>query len=165
MTPAYIGMGSNLQDPLLQLRLAYTALKALSQSRVDRVSGLYRSTAVGPGSQPDYLNAAACLFTALPPETLLEELQRIEQAQGRVRSEQWGPRTLDLDILLYGDISMTSASLTIPHPRIPERNFVLYPLREISDTTLVLPGGEDIDTLVQNCPGAAPVRTEFGLVS
>ena len=93
-----------------------------------------------------------CSTTKLSPIALLDAMQQIEQEQGRVRDIRWGPRTLDLDLLLYGDMKITSPTLTVPHPRMQQRNFVLYPLREISDTNLVLPDGSDLDTLLRQCP-------------
>ena len=163
MTPAYIALGSNLRNPELQLRKAVVALEALPDTRLDRVSGIYRSVAVGPGGQPDYLNAVILLATLLSPTALLDALQRIEQDQGRIRGVHWGPRTLDLDMLLYGDLQIASGRLTIPHPRMQQRDFVLYPLREISNTDLVLPNGTDIDTLLRQCPGNRLVRTRYQL--
>ena len=163
MTPAYIALGSNLRDPECQLRRAVVALKSLPDTRLDRVSGIYRSVALGPGTQPDYLNAVSLLATKLSPTALLDALQQIEQDQGRIRGVRWGPRTLDLDILLYGDLQIASGRLTVPHPRMQHRNFVLYPLREISNTNLVLPDGTDIDTLLRQCPGNGLVRTQYQL--
>jgi 2-amino-4-hydroxy-6-hydroxymethyldihydropteridine diphosphokinase len=153
MTAAYIALGSNLQDPLSQLRNAVAAINRVPDSRVERSSSIYRSAPLGPGAQPDYLNAVLLLATALPPLRLLDALQQIEQAQGRVRGVRWGARTLDLDILLYGDQKIEGPRLTIPHPAMEQRNFVLYPLFEISDANLVLPGGAVLDTLVAACPG------------
>lgn len=153
MTAAYIALGSNLQDPLTQLRTAVAALNKLPDSRIKRTSSIYRSAPLGPAAQPDYLNAVLLLATALPPLQLLDALQQIEQAQGRVRAARWGPRTLDLDILLYGDQKIDSPRLSVPHPAMGQRNFVLYPLREISDANLVLPDGTVLDTLVAACPG------------
>jgi len=163
MTPAYIALGSNLQDPLSQLRRAVIALRALPDAQFQRVSSLYRSAAIGPGTQPDYLNAVALLTTTLPPLALLDALQQIEQVQGRTRSERWGPRTLDLDILLYGDQRIDSARLTVPHPALRQRNFVLYPLTEICKSKLVLPDGTDLDTLVRTCPRDDLVKTSLQL--
>ena len=163
MTPAYIALGSNLQDPLSQLQRAVIALRALPDAQFQRISSIYRSAAVGPGTQPDYLNAVALLTTTLPPIALLEALQQIEQAQGRTRSERWGPRTLDLDILLYGDQRIDSARLTVPHPALGQRNFVLYPLAEICQSNLVLPDGTDLDTLVRTCPRNDLVKTSLQL--
>jgi len=153
MIATYIALGSNLQAPLTQLRSAVSALNKLPESRVERTSSIYRSAPIGPGPQPNYLNAVLLLLTALPPLRLLDALQQIEQEQGRVRGVRWGPRTLDLDILLYGNQKIDSPRLTVPHPAMSQRNFVLYPLLEISDANLVLPDGTVLDTLVTACPG------------
>lgn len=161
MTPTYIALGSNLQAPERQLRLAAIALGRLPDSNIERLSSIYRSAPVGPGEQSDYLNAVICLTTTLTPTELLTALQHIEQEQGRERGERWGPRTLDLDLLLYGDLTIASATLTVPHPRMHERNFVLYPLLEISDTTLTLPDGRDLETLLQQCPRGRLVKTQY----
>jgi 2-amino-4-hydroxy-6-hydroxymethyldihydropteridine diphosphokinase len=152
MSTAYIALGSNLHKPSQQLRSAITSLKKLSGSRLDAVSRVYRSAAVGPGEQPDYLNAVVRLETPLSARELLSTLQGLETAQGRVRSERWGPRTLDLDILLFDDCTMNTPELTIPHPAMAQRNFVLYPLRDVAKGKLVLPDGTDLDTLVSCCP-------------
>jgi 2-amino-4-hydroxy-6-hydroxymethyldihydropteridine diphosphokinase len=163
MTIAYIGLGSNLDDPAQHLRDAVRALTALPKSELQSLSRVYRSAAVGPGNQPDYLNAAARLQTELAPQALLAELQRIEDAQGRVRPERWAARTLDLDLLLYGDLQMDSGTLTLPHPRMGERDFVLVPLRDVCDTNLVLPDGSDLDTLLLQCPDSGMSRTDHHL--
>lgn len=158
MTKAYIALGSNLDNPQEQLQRALTTLRELPNCTLQTISRFYTSRAVGPGDQPDYLNAVALLHTSLEAETLLHELQKIEQQQGRIRSEHWGPRTLDLDILLFGDLVLETPQLTIPHPRMHLRDFVLYPLREISDTMLTLPGGSDLDTLIEQCPQSTVVQ-------
>ena len=163
MTPAYVGLGSNLQQPLLQLQRALIAIAQLPSSQLLRVSSVYRSAAVGPGEQPDYLNAALQLDTRLQPAELLAALQAIEQAQGRVRAIRWGARTLDLDILLYGDRQIATSSLTIPHPELQRRNFVLYPLAEIAGPHLVLPDGTELVTLIARCPRGDLVRTRLRL--
>jgi 2-amino-4-hydroxy-6-hydroxymethyldihydropteridine diphosphokinase len=152
MITAYIALGSNLQNPEHQLRSALAALTALPDSRLQQVSSVYRSAAVGPGPQPDYLNAVARLLTALPPETLLDALQQQEQAQGRTRNVRWEARTLDLDILLYGNAVIETERLTIPHRALCQRNFVLYPLLQVCPANFVLPDGTDLDTLVRDCP-------------
>lgn len=152
MITAYIALGSNLQNPEHQLRSAVTALAALPDSRLQQVSSVYRSAAVGPGAQPDYLNAVARLLTTLPPETLLDALQQQEQAQGRTRNIRWQARTLDLDILLYGSAVIDTERLTIPHGALGQRNFVLYPLLQVCPANFVLPDGTDLDTLVRDCP-------------
>lgn len=163
MIAAYIGLGSNLQDPLRQLRAALLALEQLPGSRVIRSSGVYRSAAVGPGVQPDYLNAVLRLDTTLQPQALLDKLQMIEQAQGRVRTIRWGSRSLDLDILLYGDAIVATSTLTIPHRSLPQRNFVLYPLAEVGGLNLVLPDGTDLGTLISRCPSGDLTRTGLRL--
>ena len=143
MAVVYIGLGSNLARPDQQLLTARQALAALPDSRILADSGMFRSRAMTlPGddqAQPDYLNAVVKLETDLQPLDLLRALQAIESAQGRVRERPWGPRTLDLDILLYDDLQMRNEQLSIPHPGIAERDFVLYPLRAI-DEKLELPG-------------------------
>ena len=163
MSRAYIGLGSNLQDPLAQLRRATSALADLPGTRLTATSSVYRSRAVGPGEQPDYLNAAAALDTELEPLALLHALQAIENAQGREREERWGARTLDLDLLVYDDLVLDTPELTLPHPRIAERDFVLYPLAEISDTRSLLPGIASLDTLIEKCPDNGIAHTGWKL--
>lgn len=163
MTPTYIALGSNLCDPLIQLRKALVALAQLKNTHIERISSVYSSAAVGPGTQPDYLNAVMLLATGLSPIELLDATQRIELNQGRVRNMRWGARTLDIDLLLYGELQIDSLRLTIPHSRMQQRNFVLYPLREISDTNLLLPDGTDLDTLLQQCDDADLIKTEYPL--
>lgn len=136
---AWIGLGSNLDDPLRQVNTGLVELDRLSQSRLLACSGLYRSAPMGPQDQPDYINAVASVETALSAEGLLEALQAIEQAHRRIRHEHWGPRTLDLDILLYGDKVVDTPLLNVPHPGLAERNFVLVPLAEIAPQ-LSVPG-------------------------
>ncbi len=165
MITAYIALGSNLQCPEEQLRRAVRAIRQLGKSRILQVSPVYRSAAVGPGEQPDYLNAVLALETALPPRQLLLALQGIEHTQGRVRGERWGPRTLDLDILLYNEHIINTPELTVPHRAMAERNFVLYPLFDLVGREMVLPGGTDLDTLVANCPGGALTETGLDLNS
>ncbi len=136
---AWIGLGSNLDDPRRQVNTALSELDRLPRSRVLGCSGLYRSAPMGPPDQPDYINAVASLRTALDAEALLDALQAIELAHRRVRGEHWGPRTLDLDMLLYGDAVIDTPRLVVPHPGIAERNFVLAPLAEL-DAGLSIPG-------------------------
>ena len=147
----YIGIGSNLADPIAQVRQAVQSLDTLPQTRCLACSPLYRSKPLGPSGQPDYLNAVAALATTLPALELLAQLQAIETAQGRVRTIRWGPRTLDLDILLYGDVQLSEPRLIIPHPRLRERAFVLYPLRELAPG-LRLPDGTTLAELLEQCP-------------
>ncbi len=163
MTPAYISLGSNLGDSLSHLRSAVQAIRALPKSRLGALSSLWRSAAIGPGEQPDYLNAVLLLETDLSAHDLLDTLQHIEIEQGRVRHVRWGPRTLDLDILLYGCREIADERLQVPHPRMAERNFVLYPLLEVAPANLMLPGGAELGTLVSACPGGDLTRTALTL--
>ncbi len=150
---AYIGLGSNLADPVLQVRGACEALKQLPETVLLACSSLYLSPPMGPADQPDYINAAAALETTLSPHALLAQLQAIEQAQGRVRGARWGARTLDLDLLVYGERVIADDRLNVPHPGLAERAFVLYPLQEIAPN-LQIPGLGSLDKLVANCPKA-----------
>jgi 2-amino-4-hydroxy-6-hydroxymethyldihydropteridine diphosphokinase len=129
---AYIGIGSNLDDPRRQVLEAFDELDQLPHSRVVKRSSLYRSAPVGYTAQPDFINAVAQVETALPAERLLAELQQIEARHGRARSFANAPRTLDLDLLMVGSAQLSSTGLTLPHPRMHERAFVLKPLLEIS---------------------------------
>lgn len=148
---AYIGLGSNLDEPVQQLQAAFTALDALPDSRVTQRSSLYSSKPMGPADQPDYTNAVAELETGLSALDLLRAMQAIEQAQGRDRSGQrWGARTLDLDLLLYGDEVINTQELVVPHPGIAERDFVLVPLTEIAPE-VVIPGQPALRQLLENC--------------
>ncbi len=152
MERVYIGLGSNLEQPMQQLRAALAALEELPHTRFDAVSSFYASDPLGPPDQPRYVNAVAALDTALLPLELLDALQRIEQQQGRVRKAQrWGPRTLDLDILLFGDRQLNDERLTVPHYHMHARPFVLYPLAEIAPG-LHLPDGRPLSTLLDQCP-------------
>ncbi len=132
--PAYIGLGSNLDDPAAQLRRAFAELAELPSSRLVARSRLYRSPPLGELAQPDYLNAVAAILTRLEPQRLLDALQAIERAHGRDRTEsqRWAARTLDLDLLVYGEMKLKSEQLEIPHPGIAARNFVLLPLLEVA---------------------------------
>jgi len=154
---AYIGLGSNQDNPESQLRAAIEALGTLPQTHLQACSSLYRSAPMGPQDQPDYVNAVVQLSTGLEPEALLDKLQGIERAQGRVRARHWGPRTLDLDILLYGEEVLDTERLIIPHPGIAERGFVLYPLAEI-DAQLEIPGLGCVKSLQQQCSSAGLSR-------
>ncbi len=136
---AYIGLGSNLDRPVDQLRRALDELNDLPQTHLIRPSPLYRSPPLGPAGQPDYVNAVAWLQTTLAPLELLDGLQAIERAHGRERAERWGPRTLDLDLLLYGDRHIDSERLVVPHPQMHRRSFVLVPLHDVTPE-LFLPG-------------------------
>ncbi len=152
MQRVYIGLGSNLATPLLQLRSALNALSALPQSSVVAHSSFYISDPLGPADQPRYVNAVAALDTGLSPLALLDALQTIELEQGRTRkAEHWGPRTLDLDILLFGNRQIDEPRLTVPHYHMHARAFVLYPLAEIAPE-LQLPDGRPISELLEACP-------------
>jgi 2-amino-4-hydroxy-6-hydroxymethyldihydropteridine diphosphokinase len=138
--PAYIGVGSNLADPRHQVLAACARLARLPLSRLVLTSRMYGSHPFGPVAQPDFVNAVAGLVTQLDAPALLVELRAIETAMGRPpEHERWGPRVIDLDLLSYGRERRTSEALTLPHPGIVERNFVLYPLAEIAPD-LELPG-------------------------
>ena len=157
MTRVYLALGSNLADPLHQVQAALDALAALPDTRVVATSSLYRTPPYGPPNQPDYLNAAVALDTELTPEALLDLTQRIELEQGRVRKdERWGPRTLDLDIMLFGDLTLNTPRLIVPHYDMHNRAFMLVPLLEIApdialpDTTCLrdLLSGLDTSTIL-----------------
>lgn len=143
---AYIGLGSNLQDPLRQVSQAILELADLPASRVENRSSFYRSAPMGPADQPDYINAVVELSTTLSPIALLDELQRIEAAHHRTRTVHWGARTLDLDLLVYGAEIIREPRLTVPHPGVRERAFVLVPLCEIAPQ-LVIPGLGEVASL------------------
>ena len=150
MSRAWIGLGSNLQEPREQLRQAFIELDGLPGSRLLERSSLYSSQPMGPADQPDYLNAVALLETELEPLALLDELQRIEDEHGRRRGQRWGPRTLDLDLLLYDERLLDLPRLKVPHPGIGERDFVLCPLLEIAPQ-LEIPGQGRAEHLLAQC--------------
>ncbi|MBD0787461.1 2-amino-4-hydroxy-6-hydroxymethyldihydropteridine diphosphokinase [Vibrio sp. Y2-5] len=152
MTVAYIAVGSNLSDPVSQANNAIEALTKLPKSRFIAASSLYSSTPMGPQNQPDYINAVVAVETELTPLELLDCTQAIEQEQGRVRKdERWGPRTLDLDIVLYGNETIDTERLTVPHYGMRVREFVLYPLAEITPE-LQLPDGTALQELLKSVP-------------
>jgi 2-amino-4-hydroxy-6-hydroxymethyldihydropteridine diphosphokinase len=149
---AYVGIGSNLADPEAQVRRALVELAELPGTERLACSRLYRTAPVGPQDQPDYVNAAVCLRTRLTAEGLLAALQRVERAHGRVGDgRRWGPRTLDLDILLYGDACIDRPGLRVPHPQLANRAFVLVPLADIAPS-LVIPGRGPLVELLARCP-------------
>ena len=147
---AYVGLGSNLDHPREQVLAAIDELAGLPQTRLVGRSGLYRSAPLGRPEQPDFVNAVARIDTALEPLRLLAELQAIEERHGRERPFPYAARTLDLDLLLYGDAVIDSASLAVPHPRMHERAFVLRPLAEISPKVSV-PGRGTATQLLRAC--------------
>lgn len=136
---AYVGLGSNVGDPVEQVNLAIERLDHIVGTSVIACSSLYRSAPFGPVRQPDYINAVVSLRTQLAARALFSNFQEIERLQGRTRGVRWGPRTLDLDFLVFGDLEIDDPDLTLPHPGIALRNFVLLPLREIAPK-LVIPG-------------------------
>ena len=151
-SPAYVGIGSNLGDPVAQVTLAFDALARIADTQLVARSPLYRSRPLGPSDPPDYVNGAAALSTRLSPATLLDALRAIEDARGRRRTgRRWGARTLDLDLLLHGDSVLNTERLTLPHPGLTARNFVVYPLADIAPA-LVLPDGRRL----------ADIRGELG---
>lgn len=150
-TDAFIGLGSNLAEPSVQLAQALVGLAALPDTELVAQSPFYSSRPVGPQDQPDFINGAVWLRTTLSPLTLLDHLQGIEQAHGRERGRHWGPRTLDLDLLIYGDETLSGPRLTVPHPELPNRDFVLQPLLDLAPS-LVLPDGTAIADLRLDCP-------------
>ena len=149
MIHAYIGLGSNLENPVVQLDRAIDALKKHDDLKNLRVSSIYGSKPVGPQDQPDYINAVATFETNLPPIILLDLLQSIEQSQRRVRARHWGPRTLDLDLLLYGQETILLPRLTVPHPFMLERGFVIKPLSDLAPDMLLANGKTVTEQLQQ----------------
>ncbi|OUR62956.1 2-amino-4-hydroxy-6-hydroxymethyldihydropteridine diphosphokinase [Colwellia sp. 39_35_sub15_T18] len=158
MTTAYIGLGSNLSDPIEQVKDAIDEVKQLAQCQVTAISSLYLSKPMGPQDQNDYINAVIAIETSLSAIELLDVLQAIENSAGRVRKDnRWGARILDLDIILFGHEVINTERLTIPHYGMHEREFVLLPLAEIAPT-LNLPNGETVKYLSQNIANNAMVK-------
>lgn len=156
MTRVYIAIGSNLASPLEQVNAAVAALAAIPDSRVIATSSFYRTPPLGPQDQPDYLNAAVALETELQAEALLDHTQRIELQQGRERkAERWGPRTLDLDIMLFGDAVINTERLTVPHYDMKNRGFMLWPLFEIAPM-LRFPDGTALRQVLENLAADKP---------
>jgi 2-amino-4-hydroxy-6-hydroxymethyldihydropteridine diphosphokinase len=150
MTLAYVGLGANLGEPRRQLTEAIIAMSGLPETRLARHSSFYRTAPVGFAEQPEYLNAVAALDTRLAPGVLLEGLQGIERRHHRERSFPNAPRTLDLDLLLFGDERISRPGLTVPHPRMHERAFVLQPLLEL-DSEISIPGKGKASALLSAC--------------
>ena len=149
MQLVYIGLGSNLEQPREQIKRALQSLAELPDTKLLADSGFYESKPMGPSDQPDYVNAVAELETALDAETLLGHCQSIEQQQGRIRQRHWGERTIDLDVLLYGQEQIDTADLTVPHPGIEQRDFVYLPLLKISPD-IVIPGKGALKDIVKS---------------
>lgn len=155
MSLAWIGLGSNLDAPRAHVERALDELHHLPLTRRRHASHLYATRPVGPADQPDFINAVAQLETRLSPLALLDQLQALEQRHGRIRERRWGPRTLDLDLLLFDAQCLATPRLTLPHPEMTQRAFVLVPLAEITPT-LVLPDGHDVASLAASLSEEAP---------
>ncbi len=153
--PAYVGIGSNLDGPRSQVLDAFDRLAAVGETRLELRSRLYLSEPLGPQDQPRYVNAVAGLLTLRTPQDLLAELLAIEHAMGRARHDRWGPRIIDLDLLWVPGSPMDVPGLTLPHPGLPERSFVLYPLADIAPT-LMIPGHGRVSMLKSRFDGDAP---------
>jgi 2-amino-4-hydroxy-6-hydroxymethyldihydropteridine diphosphokinase len=153
--PAYVALGSNLQSPEERVNEAFARLDALPELSSLQRSRLYRSRPMGPQDQPDYINAAAGFLTLLSASQLLEQLLEIERAMGRHREARWGPRIIDLDLVWMNDAATSGPDLTVPHPGVSSRNFVLYPLADLAPT-LDIPGYGDVQTLMR-AVGAADI--------
>jgi 2-amino-4-hydroxy-6-hydroxymethyldihydropteridine diphosphokinase len=147
----YIGLGSNLEQPQQQILTAIRDIEAIAGLELVAQSSLYHSPPMGPQDQPDYINAVVAVETELAPLAVLDALQHIEQSHGRIRKRHWGERTLDLDILLVDDRVINETRLTVPHPGIAERAFVVYPLAEIAPD-LTIPGKGKLADIKTNCP-------------
>lgn len=147
-TPAYVAIGSNLGDPLKNVRDSFAQLAAIRSSRLIARSRFYLTAPLGPQDQPHFVNAAAGLLTLLNASELLSELKRLEQALGRATPiVRWGPRIIDFDLSVFGTEQLTTDRLTLPHPGVPVRNFVLYPLQDIAPD-LDVPGHGRVRELV-----------------
>jgi len=159
--PSCIGIGSNLSDPISQVEQAIGHLSSLRDSRLLNVSDLYRNPPMGPAGQPDYVNAVALILTRLGARALLASLQDIERQQGRDRDGgvRWGPRCIDLDILTYGQRKISEDGLSIPHPGISQRNFVLFPLLDVAPE-LQVPGMGKVRELVRGVDGSTLSKIE-----
>ena len=151
--PAYVALGSNLDDPRRQVERAFDGLESLAETRLVLRSGLWRSAPMGPKDQPDFINAVAGLLTRRQPRALLEELRTLERRMGKVEPAiRWGPRVIDLDLLMVGDARCDEPGLQLPHPGLHQRNFVLYPLAEIA-ASLWIPDRGRVCRLLDGIPG------------
>lgn len=159
MIKVYIGMGSNMEDPIQQLKMALDELNAIDNTELLTCSSFYKSKPVGPQDQDDFINAVVEVNTSLPALKLLDALQAIEQAHRRVRERHWGPRTLDLDILLYGDEMINNERLTVPHKEMLNRNFVLIPLFELTGD-MMIPGAGNVSAYLQDCDETTIIKLE-----
>jgi 2-amino-4-hydroxy-6-hydroxymethyldihydropteridine diphosphokinase len=150
VTVAFVGIGSNLEEPRRQVETALEELERIRSTRLLKKSSLYRSAPIGHADQPPFVNAVAALETSLAAPELLAELKHIEMGHGRERSFRNAPRTLDLDLLLHGDVKLDTVDLTLPHPRMQERAFVLRPLLEIAPDTSI-PGRGPAAAFMPGC--------------
>jgi 2-amino-4-hydroxy-6-hydroxymethyldihydropteridine diphosphokinase len=156
--PAYVALGSNLDDPPVQVARAFTALAGLRGSRMVARSSLYRSRPFGPVAQPDFVNAVAGMLTTLDAAAMLAELKSLEERLGRGRPiVRWGPRRIDLDLLVHGTTRIDEPQIKVPHPGVAERAFVLAPLAEIAPD-LDVPGGGRVRTLAARIDAAGLSR-------
>lgn len=153
MKEAYVALGANLGERAASLREALRRMAAVPGVEVLRISGMYETEPVGYVDQPAFLNMAAAVATELEPQALLSELLAIEQALGRVRDIRWGPRIIDLDLLLYEGVRMENEALTLPHPRMGERAFVLVPLRDVWSPGAAFPWEHDVTEAAQRAAG------------
>ena len=153
----YIGLGSNIENPAMQIKNAIKALNELPGSKVLMSSGYYKSKPMGPKDQPDYINAVVEIETVWPADELLKKCQLIEQDQGRVKNRHWGERTIDLDILLYADQQIKTDELSVPHPGIDSRDFVYMPLLEMNPE-LQVPGKGSLKIIVES---AGEINTDY----
>ncbi len=144
----YLGLGSNQNNPQQQLLTAINAIQHWPDTTLTHTSSFYLNPPFGPVKQADFLNAVVCIHTTLTPENILTFAKQQEAAQHRVHTVRWGPRTLDIDVLLYGDCTLNTALLTLPHPGVYERDFVLKPLNEIAPN-LILPNGQSVSVCLQ----------------
>ena len=155
--PAYVALGSNLSDPRRQVENAFEALASLPDARLIACSGLWRSAPLGPQDQPEFVNAAAGLVTTREPREFLASLQELERRLGKSEpAQRWGPRIIDLDLVVFADVRSDEGGLTLPHPGLHRRNFVLYPLAEIA-AELWVPGLARVGRLRE---GVAPAGIE-----
>jgi len=156
--PAYVALGSNLSDPARQVESAFAELAKLDDTRLIARSALWQGPPLGPQDQPDFVNAAAGLLTTRSPRDFLDALKAIERRMGRKEpAVRWGPRVIDLDLLVFGDCQVDEPGLALPHPGLHQRNFVLYPLAEIA-ADLPVPGRGRVGTLRQQVPGGGLER-------
>lgn len=158
MRRCFVGLGANIGNPLQQLQAAAAQLDAHSQLFNLVVSAVYRSSPMGPQNQPDYLNAVARFDTELEAVALLLDMQALEHQAGRIRGQRWGPRTLDIDLLLYGHQHIASPSLAVPHPGLEHRAFVLLPLLDLAGADFRLPNGKRLDDVLSRCPDRHPEK-------